>query len=105
MSIGSRLKEERKRLKLNQEEVSSRVGVDRKTQFNYEHDICSPNADYLAECYLLGMDIQYIVTDVRGIKVEIETPLTANEKAALNLYRNLQPSLMQLIKGVIDGQN
>lgn len=65
VSIGLRLKEERERLDLNQTDFAKIGGVGRKSQFNYEENERSPDAEYLAAIAAEGADIQYIVTGIR----------------------------------------
>ncbi|KAF3999044.1 helix-turn-helix domain-containing protein [Glaciimonas immobilis] len=62
MGIGLRLKEERERLGMSQTEFAALCDVGRKTQFNYESDERSPDANYLAAIAQSGADIGYIVT-------------------------------------------
>lgn len=61
-SIGQRLREERERLKLSQEGLGEKLGVDRKVIRNYEGDKTSPRADQLAVMLDLGADALYIVS-------------------------------------------
>lgn len=61
-SIGQRLREERERLKLSQEGLGEKLGVDRKVIRNYEGDKTSPRADQLATLMALGADVLYIIS-------------------------------------------
>lgn len=62
MGIGERLKEERKRLRLGQEELGEKVGVSRNTQANYEKEVSSPDAAYLSSVAAIGIDVLYVLT-------------------------------------------
>ena len=62
MSFGERLKEERKRLGMNQTEFALLGGVVKFTQINYEKGDNSPNLDYLAKLEAAGVDAYYILT-------------------------------------------
>lgn len=69
MSIGSRLKEERERLKINQTHFGAIGNVTKQAQINYESGRRLPRAGYLAAIAALGVDIQYIVTGIRSPNV------------------------------------
>ena len=66
VSIGARLREERKRIGLTQQELADRVGIDRNTEGNYENGHRSPPANYLVRIDRLGLDACYIVTGRRS---------------------------------------
>lgn len=63
--VGARLKEERNRLGLTQEEFASLSGNTRRTQTNYENNSRSPDADYLSSIAKAGADVGYILTGIR----------------------------------------
>ena len=65
MTIGSRLKEERKRIRLNQTDFAALAGVQISAQTNYENDKRQPDAKYLAAIAAAGADVSYITTGVR----------------------------------------
>ncbi len=67
MSIGNRLREERKRIGLDQGPFGQIGGVQTVAQSNYENDKRMPDAAYLEKIAAHGADIQYIVTGVRAI--------------------------------------
>jgi transcriptional regulator with XRE-family HTH domain len=52
--LGDRLREERKRLKLTQEEFALRTGVKRTAQVNYENETREPKISYLAALPPIG---------------------------------------------------
>lgn len=64
-SFSSRLKEERKRLKLTQALWAAHVGVSPDAQMNYENGSRSPTSDYLEKAALYGMDVLYLLTGHR----------------------------------------
>lgn len=66
MDIGSRIKEERERLGMNQTEFGAVGNATRKTQFNYEIGERVPSADYLERLASIGVDVGYIITGIRG---------------------------------------
>jgi len=67
MSIGSRLKEERKRLGMDQIAFGQMGGVQAVAQSNYENDKRHPDAAYLASISAAGVDVLYIVTGQRAL--------------------------------------
>ncbi|WP_019672287.1 helix-turn-helix domain-containing protein [Psychrobacter lutiphocae] len=64
--FGQRLKEERNRLKLNQEEFGEACGVRKQAQIKYEKGERKPDSDYLQKAYELGVDVSYLFTGVRA---------------------------------------
>ena len=66
MSVGNRLKEERKRLSMNQTQLAKIGNVSKRTQINYESGRRAPNSNYLNAIADSGVDIQYIITGNRG---------------------------------------
>lgn len=69
LHIGQRLKEERERIKLNQDAMASVGGVGRKSQFNYESGDRCPDASYLSALSVIGVDVQYVITGQRAVPV------------------------------------
>ena len=65
MTFGERLKEERKRLGMNQTEFALLGGVVKFTQINYEKGDNAPNLDYLKKLGEAGVDAYYILTGLR----------------------------------------
>lgn len=60
-NVGTRLREERDRLKLTQEAFANACGVSRRAQVTYEADERSPDARYLEAASKFGVDIAYVV--------------------------------------------
>lgn len=65
-TFAARLVEERKRLCLNQAEFGQLAGVGRTTQVKYESGEGEPGAYYLARIEAMDVDLQYVLTGVRG---------------------------------------
>lgn len=65
MTIGTRLKEERERLKLSQTALADAVGTTKKTQIDYEKDNTQPKAMYMAKVAEMGVDVAYVITGMR----------------------------------------
>lgn len=65
LSIGERLREERDRLNLNQEEMGNLGGVSKRTQAAWERGEQVPHAEYLALVAAGTVDVLYVVTGQR----------------------------------------
>ncbi|WP_230945544.1 helix-turn-helix domain-containing protein [Burkholderia pseudomultivorans] len=63
--VGSRLREERLRIGLSQDEFAAVGGVTRRSQSAYESDERSPDASYLLSVRAIGVDIYYVLTGQR----------------------------------------
>ncbi|MCA8031986.1 helix-turn-helix domain-containing protein [Burkholderia arboris] len=96
MSVGARLKEERKRLGMNQTEFAELGGVTRKAQSDYENDLFSPNTRYLAAVATVGVDVLYVVTGQRTPGA-VET-LSKDEEALLDNYRHSAPEDQAVVR-------
>ncbi|WP_140921061.1 helix-turn-helix domain-containing protein [Limnobaculum xujianqingii] len=70
-TIGARLKEERSRMGLTQDDFAALGGVKRGAQVNYEKDERAPDANYLSSIANNGVDVQYILI---GIRSQVEIP-------------------------------
>lgn len=65
MSVGTRLKEERNRLRLSQNAMGVACGVTKRTQIHYEKDEVGASAGYLALAHDLGIDVAYVLIGKR----------------------------------------
>lgn len=83
--IAERLRTERKRLGMSQEEMGIAGGITRNTQSNYEKGVRSPDADYLAAVAAIGVDVQYVIT---GQRSGLAASLASDEAALLDNYRH-----------------
>lgn len=81
MSVGKRLKEERKRLGLTQEELAVQLDVTRYAQLNFEKDINLPGGAYLLAAHGRGVDVLYVLT---GQPARVD----ASELALLAAFRD-----------------
>lgn len=66
IEIGSRLRQERKRLGLSQKEMGLLGGVAANAQGKYESGERAPKADYLAALARAGVDVLYVLTNRRA---------------------------------------
>ncbi|UZJ58644.1 transcriptional regulator [Pseudomonas sp. KU26590] len=85
--LGSRLKEERKRLGLSQQDFGSIGGVEANAQGKYESGERIPRSDYLAALGKKGIDVMYVLS---GERTPIATDtLSEAERAVITHYRAL----------------
>lgn len=66
VSFGDRLREERTRLNLTQEDCAHRGGVHRRAQIRYEQSDQTPGGTYLAAIAAAGVDVHYVLTGQRA---------------------------------------
>lgn len=76
MTFGERLKEERKRLGMNQTEFALLGGIVKFTQLTYEKGDSTPNLEYLAKLEAAGIDAYYVLTGKRMPITPPESTLT-----------------------------
>ncbi|QBH95754.1 XRE family transcriptional regulator [Limnobaculum zhutongyuii] len=69
-TFGERLKSERIRLSLSQEELANAGGVKRGAQINYEKNERTPDSNYMSSIANIGVDIQYVLTGKRMTRAE-----------------------------------
>lgn len=65
MTIGARLKQERRRLRLSQSAFAEIASASRRTAIGWEQDASSPNATALSAFAEVGVDVLYVVTGQR----------------------------------------
>ncbi|WP_440074013.1 helix-turn-helix domain-containing protein [Pseudomonas fragariae (ex Marin et al. 2024)] len=100
-SSGERLREERERLALSQEDLAEAGGVNRNTQGSYERGARNPDIAYLAAVATLGVDTVYVLTGVKQVQ-----GLTAEEAQIVEQYRRIpagdQKALRRFLKAMAD---
>lgn len=96
IGIGSRLREERERLKLTQRAFGEFGGVEPNAQGKYESGERAPKADYLAAVANQGVDVLYVLTGRReAVAVDRHDP---SESHLLEAYRVMpQPARTALV--------
>lgn len=97
MEFFERLREERKRLKLNQTQLAALAGTTKNSQLNYEKGNVCPNAEYLVAIAAAGVDVQYVLTGQRSS----EPVLTPQQKALIDLYEAAPPSIQAAALAVL----
>lgn len=93
-----RLKEERKRLHLNQEEFAALGGVKKGAQFNYENGSRVPDVDYLFAIGSAGVDLHYLLTGSPA-----RDHMTADEAVLLAAYRSVDTMVKARVMGILEG--
>lgn len=67
--IGQRLKEERRRLGLSQEDFSAAGGIRRSTLYQYERGDRRPSLDFLLKTASVGVDLNFIIFGKRNVRL------------------------------------
>lgn len=84
-TFGSRLRTERVRLKLTQEEFAELGGVKRVSQHLYEQDVRVPDVNYLLKLQKHGVDVAALILDKATIPVGV--PSSANIGLLTGVFR------------------
>jgi len=94
-TLADRLKEERTRLALTQDQMAAAAGLNRTAQIRYEKGERNPDADYLAAVASAGVDIGYVVTGVASAAV------AKDEVELLRRYRAASPDVRAAVLGAL----
>ncbi|WP_339511946.1 helix-turn-helix domain-containing protein [Pseudomonas sp. RL_15y_Pfl2_60] len=86
-AFSDRLREERERLGLKQEELGQIGGVNRNTQGKYEKGERNPDLAYLSAVAGIGVDVLYVITGARTPKAA--ESFSAEEAKLIEHYREL----------------
>ena len=101
-SVGDRLREERVRLNLSQEDLAQAGGVNRNTQGSYERGARNPDTAYLLAIATLGVDVGFVLFGKRPL----ETGLSDEETQIIEQYRLIpeqdQRALRRFLKAMLD---
>lgn len=102
--VGERLREERMRLSLSQDEIAAVGGVTRRTQVAYESDGRALDAGYLISVRELGVDVLYVLTGER-LPTRDADPGAANddEREVLRKYRQLSEAGKGAVEALMNG--
>ncbi|WP_168400611.1 helix-turn-helix domain-containing protein [Erwinia amylovora] len=84
-TIGSRLREERDKLGLNQTDFAKLGGQSRGSQAYYERDERSPDARYLSTLSGLGVDVLYVIT---GAHTPVVQDISKDELELIKIFRD-----------------
>lgn len=98
IEIGARLKEERERLGMTQQDFAALGGASKRSQIEWEKGGQVPNAEFLAAIDGRGVDVLYIVTgrryEVEQVDAELQRMADAWEtldRALAQVGRTLSP--------------
>ncbi|WP_199545034.1 helix-turn-helix domain-containing protein [Paraburkholderia kururiensis] len=83
-----RLRQERRRLHMNQEDFADVGGVRKQAQSNYENGLRFPDAGYLLRIAEAGADVQYLLTGRTSTPATLV--LTHEEERLLAGFRDLK---------------
>lgn len=97
--IGTRLKSERKRLDLSQQELGAIGGIEANAQGLYERGKRFPNAGYLGAIAEVGVDVLFVITGTR--KVLAVEAVTAGDMKLLTELDGLPDEVQEDIKRLI----
>lgn len=82
-TLATRLREERKKLKVTQQVIADRVFITRETWSRYESGKINPGSEVLVKLAKLGVDTQYILTGKKASEsVEPSLSLSIAETSA-----------------------
>lgn len=98
--FGTRLKEERNKVKLSQEAFGAFAGVSKQSQINYEKSERYPDLKYLQNISELGCDIQYIVIGVPSSS----SIISKEQSEILSLFHCADPYLQKAAVQVLKTQ-
>jgi transcriptional regulator with XRE-family HTH domain len=98
--LGDRLREERERLSLNQNEMADAGGVKRNSQGNYENGRQHPDAAYLLGAANVGVDVFYVLFGQRCLGTD---QLSASETELVSLVRSMPPDDQAMVLRVVRG--
>ncbi|CAG2095927.1 helix-turn-helix transcriptional regulator [Xanthomonas euroxanthea] len=97
MTVGKRLKEERKRLGLTQDEMAVQLGLTRYAQLNFEKDINLPGGAYLLAALDRGVDVMYVLSGHRAQLDPADRLLLSAFKDAAPAARNAVLAALGLV--------
>lgn len=91
MSIGSRIKEARKNLKVTQEELASMIGVTKGAIANYENEVSTPRVELMFKLFeVLKCDANFLYQDDFNLTKNQTIDIYAtDEQQLLSSYNNL----------------
>lgn len=93
-----RLRAERERLRLTQDEMVMKTGVSKRSYCAYEAGDTAPSAKLLAALVAAGLDVPYLLTGTRSQTVAEVALLPEDERIMLDNYRNAPPAVQAGVK-------
>lgn len=99
-TLGERLREERDRLGINQNDLADIGGITRNSQGNYERGRQNPDTAYLLAISGIGVDVMYVLFGRRDTAAGTQTTV---ENEVLNCFRSLGPGDQIVVHRVATG--
>lgn len=99
-TLGERLREERDRLGINQNELADIGGVKRNSQGNYERGRQNPDTAYLLAVAKVGVDVMYVLFGRRDHSVEARAGIEAEMICS---FRSLSAADQAVARRVVTG--
>ncbi len=103
-TIGSRLRNERKRLRFTIDEMAELGGVGKSTQVRYEADQGIPDSIYLNRISVSGAEIFWIMrgtSEDDDLREKKSPEISAEEQQLLSYYKQLPTALKRDVYGLI----
>lgn len=97
-AIGDRLRLERLRLGLNQEQLADKAGVHKNSIINYEQGKRAANTGLFAVLHDLGVDVGYIISGIRN-----DGSLGSSEQMLLEMFVRLSQREKDAVLALISG--
>lgn len=95
MSLGERIKAERERLGITQDDWARAVGIHRNTQAKYEKGDAIPDINYLSEIDNLGADIDFIRTGARNTSVSLEDAIGGECDTIFSIVESVEQTVIK----------
>ena len=90
MSIGSRLREERERIRLSQADFAEKSGVHRNTIARYETDKSQLGAGFIETMRAIGIDVDYVLFGIPNPDAPVDCPFVRDQKFDLQYVFTLE---------------
>lgn len=101
MDISERLRAERVRLKLTQEEMAALGGLSKLAQLRYEKGERKPDSAFLATLADAGVDVLYVITGERSKPVPPQELLPPEDRELLERFHDLPKRMQTAIDDVL----
>lgn len=88
--MGVRLREERERLKLNQDEIAAVAGTNRMTPSRYEKGLYLPTLPFLEAISVAGVDVDYVL-----LGKHFDVVLSFKDAAQLGIAASIVSDLLE----------
>lgn len=90
MSVGSRLREERERIRLSQADFAEKSGVHRNTIARYETDKSQLGAGFIETIRAIGIDVDYVLFGIPNPAAPVDCPFVQAQKLGLQYIFTLK---------------